>query len=86
MDNMSISDGQNVPLVYKENIKENNYNRDDEFNSSFMDSHNAHPESNTNPIFGGAYQQVINSRTKNNTRRSLEEIENGYDDIDDDEI
>ena len=86
IDKMTGSDGQSDPLVYKENIKENHYKKSEELDSSLVASHNAHPESNTNPIFGGVYQQVINSHTKNNIRRSLEEIENSYYDINDDEI
>lgn len=86
IDKMTGSDGQSDSLVYKENIKENHYKKSEELDSSLVDSHNAHPESNTNPIFGGVYQQVINSHTKNNIRRSLEEIENSYYDINDDEI
>ena len=81
VDKTTISDGQNDPLVYKENIKEYNYKKDDELNSSFMDSHNAHPEPDMKDIFGGVYRTI-----SKNKRRSLEEIENSLYDIEDDEI
>ena len=67
---MTSSDGQNDPIVYKENIKEYNYKKDEEVTSSLLDSHNAHPD---NDLFGGLY-----SKTSKNKRRSLDEIENGF--------
>ena len=70
MDKMTSSDGQNDPIVYKENIKEYNYKKDEEVTSSLLDSHNAHPD---NDLFGGLY-----SKTSKNKRRSLDEIENGF--------
>ncbi len=72
-DKMTTSDGQNDPLVYKENIKEDNYKKDEELNSSSLDSHNAHPEENkiVRDIFDGIYTHI-----SKNKRRSLEEIEN----------
>lgn len=77
IDKMTGSDGQNDSLVYKENIKEYNYKNSEELNSSLMDSHNAHPESDIGNIFGGVYNTVASNR-----RRSLEEIEASYfDDI-----
>ena len=83
IDKMTTSDGQNDLLVYKENIKENNYKKDDELNSSLLDSHNAHPESETitSNIFGGTYNNI-----STNKRRSLEEIEQSLYDVEDDEI
>lgn len=80
-DKMTISDGQNDPLVYKENIIKYQYKKDEEFNSSLLDSHNAHPESVESNIFGGVYTGIVKNR-----RRSLEEIENSLADIEDDEI
>ena len=71
-DKMTTLDGQNDPL-YKENIKEDNYKKDEELNSSSLDSHNAHPEENkiVRDIFDGIYTHISKSK-----RRSLEEIEN----------
>jgi hypothetical protein len=80
IDKMTGSDGQNDPLVYKENIKEDNYKKGEELDSSLVDSHNAHPESNYEP-FGGVYTEITKNR-----RRSLEEIEASLYDIEDDEI
>ena len=79
MDIMTSSDGQNDLLVYKENIKEYNYKKDEEFNSSFLDSHNAHPETIESNIFGGVYNNM-----GHNKRRTLEELENSC--YEDDEI
>ena len=76
-DKMTSSDGQNDSLVYKENIKEYNYKKGEELNSSLLDSHNAHPESHYEP-FGGVYTKISKNR-----RRSLEEIEAS---VTDDEI
>lgn len=70
MDKMTSLDGQNDQLVYKDNIKEYNYKKGEELNSSFLDSHNAHPESHYEP-FNGLYSKLSGSK-----RRSLEEIEN----------
>ena len=72
-DKMTTSYGQNDPLVYKENIKEDNYKKDEELNSSSLDSHNVHPEENkiVRDIFDGIYTHISKSK-----RRSLEEIEN----------
>lgn len=80
IDKMTGSDGQNDPLVYKENIKEDNYKKGEELDSSLLDSHNAHPESNYEP-FGGVYTKITQNR-----RRSLEEIEESLYDVEDDEI
>jgi hypothetical protein len=70
IDKMTGSDGQNDPLAYKENIKEDNYKKGEELDSSLVDSHNAHPESNYEP-FGGLYSKI-----SCNHRRTLEDIEN----------
>lgn len=72
-DKMTTSDEQNDPLVYKENIKEDNYKKDEELNSSSLDSHNAHPEENKiiRDIFDGIYTHISKSK-----RKLLEEIEN----------
>lgn len=71
-DKMTTSDGQNDPLVYNKNIKEYKYKKDEELNSSSLDSHNAHPENGyTQDIFSGIYTRITNNR-----RRSLEELEN----------
>ena len=70
MDKMTSSDGQNDPIVYKENIKENNYKKGEEVISSLLDSHNAHPD---NDLFSGIYTKI-----PKNKRRSLDEIENGF--------
>jgi hypothetical protein len=80
IDKMTGSDGQNDPIVYKENIKEDNYKKGEELDSSLMDSHNAHPESDYEP-FGGVYGEITRNR-----RRSLEEIEESLCDVEDDEI
>lgn len=79
-DKMTGSDGQNDPLEYNKNTKEYNYKKGEELNSSLMDSHNAHPESNYEP-FGGVYTKITQNR-----RRSLEEIEASLYDVEDDEI
>ena len=71
IDNMATSDGQNDPLVYNNNIKEYNYKKDEEFDLSFLDSHNAHPEPIESNIFGGEYNNMGHNR-----RRTLEELEN----------
>lgn len=78
-DKMTTSDGQNDPLEYNNNIKEYKYKKDEELHSSFLDSHNAHPESETiiSNIFGGVYNEISPSIFKNK-RRTLEEIENEY--------
>ena len=83
MDKMTGLDGQNDPLEYKENIKEYNYKKGEELDSSLLDSHNAHPEPEpiTSSIFEGIYDGVSKNR-----RRSLEEIEASLYDIEDDEI
>ena len=83
IDKMTGSDGQNDPLVYKDNIKEDRYKKGEELDSSLMGSHNAYPESEpiTSNIFGGAYNGI-----STNKRRSLEEIETSLYDIEDDEI
>lgn len=75
IDKLTTSDGQNDPLEYNNNIKEYNYKKDEEFNSSSLDSHNAHPETETiaSNIFGGVYNEISPSRFKK--RRALEEIE-----------
>lgn len=70
IDDMSALDSQNDSLEYKENIKENNYNKGEELDSSLLDSHNTHPEAHYEP-FNGLY-----SKLSCNKRRSLEEIEN----------
>ena len=82
-DKMTSSDGQNDPLEYKENIKEYHYKKGEELDSSLLDSHNAHPESETitSNIFGGTYNNI-----STNKRRSLEEIEQSLYDVEDDEI
>lgn len=82
-DKMTSSDGQNDQLEYKENIKEYNYKKGEELNSSLLDSHNTHPESEpiTSTIFQGIYDGISRNR-----RRSLEEIEVSLYDIEDDEI
>ncbi len=79
IDKMTTSDGQNDPLEYNNNIKEYNYKKDEELNSSSLDSHNAHPETETitSNLFGGAYNNI-----SKNKRRALEEIEDSIDDID----
>lgn len=72
MNFMTTSDGQNDPLVYNKNIKEYKYKKNEELNSSSLDSHNAHPENRyTQDIFSGVYTRITNNR-----RRSLEELEN----------
>lgn len=72
MDKMSRIAGQNDPLVYSKNIKEYKYKKDEELNSSSLDSHNAHPENGyKQDIFSGIYPRITNNR-----RRSLEELEN----------
>ena len=83
IDKMTSSDGQNDPLVYKENIKKYNYKKGEELDSSLLDSHNAHPEPEiiTSNLFGGTYDGISKNR-----RRSLEEIEASLYDIEDDEI
>lgn len=77
---MTGSDGQNDPLEYNKNTKEYNYKKGEELDSSLVDSHNAHPESNYEP-FGGVYTEISRNR-----RRSLEEIEESLYDVEDDEI
>ena len=78
IDKMTSSDGQNVPLVYKENIKEYNYKKSEETNSSLLDSQNAHPEENRTHDLGRQYRQTLKSR-----RRSLETIENNIENSED---
>ena len=74
---MTSSDGQNDPIVYKENIKEYNIKKDEEVTSSLSDSHNAHPECE---IFSGFYNKISK---KSNPRRGLDEIEEEWlDDVD----
>jgi hypothetical protein len=76
IDKMTGSDGQNDPLVYKENIKEYHYKKGEELDSSLVDSHNAHPEPHYEP-FGGVYAEI-----SKNKRRSLEEIEESIYEVD----
>lgn len=72
MNFMTTPDGQNDPLVYNKNIKEYKYKKDEELNSSSLDSHNAHPENGyKQDIFSGIYTRITNNR-----RRSLEKLEN----------
>ena len=87
IDKVTTSDGQNDPLEYNNNIKEYKYKKDEELHSSFLDSHNAHPESETitSNIFGGVYNEISPSIFKKK-RKALEEIEDSIDDINDDEI